>query len=561
MRILRTGAARAVTAALAVAVVATGCSSERGDDDSSKGKGKGDGTFVFGAAGDPSSLDPALSSDGETFRVTRQAFEALIEHKPGGTDLVGGLAEKWSSNEDATEWTFNLRKGVKFHDGEKLTAEVVCKNYDFWFNKTGSDQNSDIAYYWRAIMGGFAKNEDKDTPEANYAGCTAKDELTPVIKVKEATANLPGGFSLQALAIHSPKSVDAYAKQGATGEGEAIKRPAYSQKAGVVAGTGPFKISEWNKGNKEITLDRFDDYWGDKAGVEKLVFRTIDTEEGRRQALQAGDIHGYDLVAPADVETLSKGGFQTPVRDVFNIFYMGFTQDNKGAGPLKKKEVRQAIAHAIDRKNIVDTQLPEGGVVASQFMPDTVAGFSDKVTTYDYDVNKAKKLLAAAGEKSPTIEFCYPTEVTRPYMPAPADMYELMKTDLEKAGIKVKPRAMKWNPDYVKAVTTGECPMYLFGWTGDFNDGYNFIGTWFDSYDKQWGFKNDKVFDALQKASTEPDATKRTELYKAANEVVMDFIPGVPISSSPPGLAFAKNVNPPKVSPLTQENFGEITFK
>lgn len=555
MRTARSRAAKAITAALAVGLIATGCASERDKEDESGGKD----TFVFGAPGDPSSLDPALASDGETFRVTRQAFEALLEHEPGGSKLVGGLAESWESNDAGTVWTFNLRKGVKFHDGETFNAAAVCANYDHWFNWTGTYQSSAVSYYWQTIMGGFAKNEDKETPEANYKSCTAKDENTAVIEVKEPSANLPGGFSLQALAIHSPKALKEYEKQEATAKGDAITYPKYSQEAGTVAGTGPYKISKWNKGNKEVTLTRFDDYWGDKAKVKNLVIRTIDTEDGRRQALQAGDIDGYDLVAPADVKTLEGDGFQVPTRGVFNLFYLGMTQEKNPA--LKKKEVRQAIAHALDRENLVKTQLPEGGKVATQFMPDTVDGYSDKVKTYAHDPAKAKQLLADAGESGLQIEFCYPTEVTRPYMPAPQDLFELMKSDLEEAGIKVTPKPMKWAPDYLDATEAGSCALHMLGWTGDFNDGYNFIGTWFAGYDKQWGFKDQKLFDAVNAGSKVADPAERVAAYAKANEVIMDYLPGVPISSSPPAIAFGKNVNPPKVSPLTQENFAEVSFK
>lgn len=556
MRIIKSRAARAITAAVAVGLIATGCSSER-DTDGDKGGAKD--TFVFGGAGDPGSLDPALASDGETFRVTRQAFEALLAHEPGGSELVGGLAEKWSGNEAGTVWTFNLRKGVKFHDGEAFNAAAVCANYDHWFNWTGTYQSSAVSYYWQTIMGGFAKNEDKETPKANYKSCTAKDENTAVIEVNEASANLPGGFSLQALAIHSPKALKEYAKQEASAKGDAITYPKYSQEAGTVAGTGPYKIKKWNKGNKEVSLERFDDYWGAKAKVKNLVFRTIDTEDGRRQALQAGDIDGYDLVAPADVKTLEGDGFLVPTRDVFNIFYVGMSQEKNKA--LTKPEVRQALAHAIDRDNLVKTQLPEGGVVATQFMPDTVAGHSDAVQKYPFDTAKAKSLLKDAGESGLKIDFCYPTEVTRPYMPAPQDMFELMKADLEKAGVTVNAKPMKWAPDYLDATEAGSCSLHMLGWTGDFNDGYNFIGTWFAGYDKQWGFKDAGVFGAVKAASLETDETKRVELYKKANEAIMAYLPGVPISSSPPAIAFAKNVNPPKVSPLTQENFSEVSFK
>ncbi len=235
---------------------------------------------------------------------------------------------------------------------------------------------------------------------------------------------------------------------------------------------------------------------------------------------------------------------------------------SQSANPaLKKKEVRQAIAQSIDKENLVKTQLPEGGKVADQFMPDTIAGYSKNVTQYPYDPAKAKQLLKKAGAQNLTIEFCYPTEVTRPYMPAPQDLFELMKADLEKSGIKVVPKAMKWAPDYLDATEAGSCDLHMLGWTGDFNDGFNFIGTWFAEYDKQWGFKDKKVFDAVTAGSKLGKAEERVAAYEKANEAIMEYLPGVPISSSPPAIAFAKNVNPPNVSPLTQEVFAETSFK
>jgi peptide/nickel transport system substrate-binding protein len=554
MRTARPKVARILAAALAIGVFATGCAESERSDDPADAE-----TFVFGAPGDPSSLDPALASDGETFRVTRQAFEALLEHESGGTELVGGLAEDWRSNPAGTRWTFELRDGVTFHDGAELTAEVVCQNYDHWFNWSGGYQNPALSYYWQVVFGGFAENESGDTPPSNYAGCTAEDRLTAVIEVNEPSANLPGGFSLQALAIHSPNAIEEYQRQEATAEGEDITYPAYSQEAGAVAGTGPFRITEWDKGNGEVTLERFGDYWGEPAGVGELVFRTIPEEDARRQALQGGDIHGYDLVAPGDVSTLEDEGFQVPVRDVFNIFYLGFTQERNPA--LEDVRVRQAIAHALDRETLVNTQLPEGGQVATQFVPDTIDGYSEDVATYAHDPDRARQLLADAGQADLELEFCYPTEVTRPYMPAPADMYELMRQDLEDVGITIQPKPMKWNPTYVDTVENGGCDIRLLGWTGDFNDAYNFLGTWFADYSAEWGFRNQELFDLMNEASTEPDLQTRVGLYQEINEMVMDYLPGVPVSSSPPSIAFAPDVNPPNVSPLTQENFAEASFQ
>ena len=241
MHIARSKAAL-IAAAVALGLVATACSSDRDDDNGSDGDSSAaGGTFIFGAAGDPGSLDPSLESDGETFRISRQVLETLLDHESGGSELEGGLAETWDSNDAGTEWTFNLRDGVKFHDGEDLTAEVVCLNFERWYNWTGTFQSSALSYYWQAEFGGFAENENEDTPDANYLGCEATDELTAVISLEKPSAVYPGAFSLAAFAIHPPKSLEAYSGDQARGEGDSISKPADRQEPSQIAGAGPLQ--------------------------------------------------------------------------------------------------------------------------------------------------------------------------------------------------------------------------------------------------------------------------------------------------------------------------------
>jgi peptide/nickel transport system substrate-binding protein len=558
MHIARSKAAL-IAAAVAVGLLATACGSDRDNGDDSGGGDAATERFIFGTSQNPGSLDPSLESDGETFRISRQVLETLLDHESGTLELTGGLAETWDSNPEGTEWTFNLREGVKFHDGDELTADVVCANFERWYNWTGPLQTNALAYYWRAKFGGFADNEDPETPEANYAGCESDGALTAVIKINEPSANFPGAFSLAAFSIHSPTSLEAYAGDEASGEGANLSRPAYSDDPSKIAGTGPFQYKSWNQGASEVTLSRFDDYWGEKAGVDELVFRAMGDEGTRRQALISGEIHGYDLVAPGDISVLEAEGMQVPVREVYNLFYLAFTQEAHEA--LENLQVRQAIAHALDRQGLVDTQLPEGGVTADQFVPVTDDGHSDQVPAYDYDPEKAKSLLADAGYADLQLEFCYPTETSRPYMPSSDSLFEVLKADLQAAGISIVDKPMQWNPDYLDSTRNGDCPLYVLGWTGDFNDSYNFLGTWFAGYSAEWGFRNDEIFDALAVASKEPDPETRVAMYKDINVTIMEFLPGVPISSSPPSIAFAANVNPPKVSALTQENFSEVSFK
>ncbi|MEO3749489.1 ABC transporter substrate-binding protein [Streptomyces sp. B6B3] len=533
-----------------------GGTGDGGTDDG--GASRGDGTFVFGAANDPVALDPALASDGETFRVTGQVFETLLVHEPGGTELVGGLAESWDQNAAGTEWTFHLRDGVAFHDGDQLTGEAVCRNFDHWYTRSGGYQDPTVSYYWQSVFGGFAENESADAPEPNYVGCTAPDALTAVIEVARPSATLPGGFSVPSFGIHSPGALDTMESQQVASEDGSLTYPEYSQEPGVLVGTGPFHLTGWDRDGGEVTLERFAGYRGDPAGVRELVFRTIPDAAARLQALRAGDIDGYDQVPLGDVSTLEDAGFRLPTRDVFNILYLGFTQEENAA--LEDVRVREAIAHAVDREALVDTQLPEGGVAATQFVPDTVRGWSEEVETYARDPALARDLLAEAGQEELTVEFCYPTEVSRPYMPDPQGIYELLRANLEEVGITVEPNPMVWNPDYLDTVESGGCDLRLLGWTGDFNDAVNFLDAWFDGYSEEWGFRNEELFDLVEQAGAEGDVADRQALCEEINELVMEILPGVPLSSAPSTIAFAPDVAPPTVSPLGREDFSEIAF-
>ena len=195
--------------------------------------------------------------------------------------------------------------------------------------------------------------------------------------------------------------------------------------------------------------------------------------------------------------------------------------------------------------------------MAINFHPSSLEGYNEDVTKYNYDVAKAKSLLTEAGFASGlTLKFGYPTEVTRPYMPDPKGIFELMKTNLEAAGIKIEPVALKWTPDYLNKMTTGkDHDIHLLGWTGDYGDAYNFIGTFFDRQKDEWGYNNPDLFAQFKAADSEPDMAKRAELYKALNAKLLEFLPGVPIAHGPPSLVLAKNVTGVKASPLTDERY------
>ena len=564
----RTSRALAATAATLTAVTLSACASSDREPAAEGGGGEEEaqsgGTLVFGAAGDPAMFDPAFASDGETFRIARQIHEGLLTTEPGSAELAPSLATDWEVSEDGLEYTFNLQEGVKFHDGTDFNADAVCFNFDRWHNFDGLAQSPSASYYYQAVFGGFANSDDPGI----YESCEAVDENTAVIRVNQVTSKLPAALSLPAFSIQSPEALQQYDADNLSGSEDAITYTEYA--LNHPTGTGPFKFENWDRGNGEVTIVRNEDYWGEPALLDEIVFRTIPDGNTRRQELQAGTIDGYDFVSPADYETLEAEGAQVLVRDPFNILYLGFNHGNvegTNANPiLQDITVRQAIAHAIDREQIVQSLLPEGAEVAINFMPPAVEGWTEDVQTYDYDPERARQLLEEANAVGETLRFYYPTDVSRPYLPDPQAMFQVISEDLQEVGLEIEPTALQWNPDYLQAVQSGQADIHLLGWTGDYNDAYNFIGTFFaedknNQASAEFGaFSAPEIFDALAQADAEPDPANRIELYQEANQLISEFIPAVPISHSPPALVVAENVEGLQPSPLTAEDFSTVSI-
>src|SRR6202022_2708617 len=189
-------------------------------------------------------------------------------------------------------------------------------------------------------------------------------------------------------------------------------------------------------------------------------------------------------------------------RPAFNVGYVGF---NQAKPPLDNPKIRQAIAYALNRQALVTAKYPAGSEVAKEFMPPSLFGYAPDVTQYNYDVSKAKQLIAEPGVVNPTLEFWYPTNISRPYIPGPSANFQAFKADLEAVGFKVVPKSAPWKPSYVQSIDAGDAQIYLFGWTGDFGDPDDFVGVFFRSQQKAWGFNNPDIFKALDAARTETD--------------------------------------------------------
>ncbi|MDX6512338.1 MAG: peptide/nickel transport system substrate-binding protein [Gaiellaceae bacterium] len=513
-------------------------------------------TLIFAGASDPTYLDPALVSDGESFRVTAQIFESLVQLKPGSTVVQPGLAKTWKST-NGKDWVFHLRK-AKFHDGTAFNAKAVCYNFNRQYNFTGPFQDASATYYWQTVFLGFHHNGSPDLSPSLYKSCTTKGNYTATIHLaKRSSAFLPG-LVISSFAIQSPTALKKYgANSGELRNGTFYPTGSYA--FSHPTGTGPFQFESWKVG-ESVSIKRFNGYWGKKAKLARIIIRPIANNTARVQALQTGEIYGADLIQPQDVPTIqSNSNLKLLNRPSFNIAYVGIHQ---GPGSVMNDlKVRQAVAYGLDRAGVVGSFYSGRGQVALEFQPPTLFGWTNKVQKYPYNPTKAKALLNSSSCKVPCkVEFWYPTGVSRPYMPDPKRNFEAFSASLEKSGFSVTAKSAPWRPDYVKKVNEGSAgDLNMIGWTGDFGDPDNFLGTFFKTYNPSFGFHNAAIFNILSKAAGEPNFKKRVALYQQANIMIMKYLPAVPYAHSKPALGFLKRVGGYVASPVGTDPFGPVT--
>ncbi len=522
--------------AIAVAIVLVGCGS-------SGKKSSKSTSFVFASSADPVLLDPALVSDGESLRITNQIFQSLVGFKPGGSEVVPQLATSWKPSANALSWTFKLKTGVKFSDGTPFNAAAVCFNYDRWFNFPAALQNPAVSYYWNTVFVGFAHpaSGGAGPDKSLYKSCTAKGDSEVTLNLTRRSSSFISAIGLPNFGIASPTALKKYKADAGTVDSTGVFHPTGTFATRNPVGTGPYMLQSWEPAVK-LVLVANPKYSGPKPAISKVVYRSIADNAARLQALQSGEVQGIDYVAPQDYSTVTKDSkLQLLKRPVSSIGYIGL---NQAKPPMDKLLVRQAMAHAIDKAAVIKAIYGQTGEVANQFLPPSLFGYAKSgVTDYAYDPAKSKALLKQAGLTLPvTIDFWYPTDVSRSYMPDPQRIFQAFQSTLNNSGFKVVPHSAPWRPDYLGGTQSGKYQVYMLGWIADYYDPQDFLNVHFGSKTPLFGFDNPKLFAMLAKADAEPNPALRTADYQQASIAVMKFLPMVPYAWGSSALALNKNV-------------------
>ena len=536
-----------VVMALTLAVVLANCGGAPKEDAATGSAGSAGSpapadALVFGSVGQPVNLTPGDITDGNSIYVQQQIYNYLVGNVPGGTDLAPELATEWTPSEDGLTWTFKLREGVTFHDGTPFNAEAVVFNVNRWWDpefEFGYRDSGSLYEIWTDLFGGFKGDE-----ASTLVDVRAVDDSTVEFEIAEPFAAFPAAISSGYFGIASPTAIQLGNK--------------YGTPSGAAVGTGPFVFDSWVSGDR-VTLSKFEDYWEEGTPkVDKLVFSFVEDPAARLAQLRAGTVDfTIDLTPDQLAEIESDSNLEAVYRPSFNVGYLAL---NPSYEPLATKEVRQAIAQAINKPEIVKAFWGELGETDGSFIPPSLEDYRGDVGDYEYSVEAAKSAIAEAGYPNGFDLDMWYMPVSRPYFPNPKPIAEAFAAELSQIGIRVNLQTKDWGAYLADRNVAPGFQSFMLGWTGDYGDPDNFFFAHFGPGATQdlGNYKNEELFNLLTQARVNSEKAEREKLYKQVDEIAFEEALRIPIVHSQPLLAKRTNVDGWEPSPFSSEPFGAV---
>lgn len=505
--------------------------------------------FVYCSEGSPSTFNPQTATDGPSFNASsRTVYNRLVEFKIGTTELEPSLAESWKVSKDGKSYTFNLRKGVKFHAtaGFKPTRDFNADDVIFSFEVQKDPKhplgpgNASYEYFNSMEMGTLIKQIKR------------LDDHRVEFVLTRAEAPFLANLAMDFASILSKEYAESLKAAG---------KPLTAMGTEPV-GTGPFMFKSYQKD----TLIRFtsnETYFRGKPKIEQLVFAITPDASVRFQKLKTGECHFIAEPSPQDIDAISKNkSLKLMEQEGLNVGYVAFNTEKK---PFNDVRVRQAILHALNRDSYIDAIYLGRAKVAKNPIPPSLWSYNNEIKPISQDLDKAKKLLAEAGFKDGFETELWTLPVSRPYNPSGKKMGEMMQADLAKIGIKVKLVSYDW-PTYLEKARIGEHQLMQIGWTGDNGDPDNFMNVLLGcaavqagSNYSRWCYK--PFDDLITKAKQVPDQKKRAELYKKAQTIFKDQAPWVPLAHAKVYRAMAQGVKGYRIHPFGSDVFTDVDLE
>lgn len=484
-------------------------------------------TLVYALNTDVQSLDPQIQNDTTSEQVVKMLYNTLLKFEDDGT-VVGDLAESWSVSEDKLTWTFNLKQGVKFHNGKELTSADVKATFDRALNaEAGGLRTTEIIKMFTAVE--------------------APDPYTVTITTDGPYGPMESLMCNMSLGIMDADYIEQYGLDlGTSAEGE--------------NGTGPFKVVSWER-DQEIVVERFDDYFGTPAKLQTVVYTIIPEAASRVIALETGEVDVIDKPTDEDLARLEADteNFTVLRKPTISqrLFRFGCNDPI-----ISNTKVRQAIVYAIDRQAIIDALFTGSAYPSTAPLAPVTFGYSD-LGEIEQDLELAKSLLAEAGYPD---GFDTKIVTTERYQNG-IELAEIISQQLAEIGINAKIEVWEWSALSASwnGITADEFdqPIFIMGAGPSMRDadgGLRGLYTTSETglNDRNYGFYSNAEVDALiEQGMQETDQQKRVEIYKEAMEILYREDPVAFWLFDMYGLAITSS----KVEGVTLSPISTITFE
>ena len=514
-RISRLSLVAGALLALALAVAACGSTAS---DKASPGTPKPGGTYNFPLGLEPPSIEPLNAQESEGMQVAHQIFQGLARYEPqadGSLLAVPDIAESWSSNDDATVWTFRLKHGVTFQ--RPVGREVTARGFvDAWNYVTDPANQSYMVYVLAPIKGSDAAGYAK----GGLRGVKALDRYTLQVTLKYPFAELPQILGMPVAAVWPL----AYMKK--------IGHQAFQSRP---IGTGPYMVAKWAHG-KYIDLVRNPDYWDvARAGyVDSIHLPIIPPPEEQWREFQKGSIDmmwvratGVPQVDTVENDPNVKSGTWTATKwPMLCVAYIGLNQRSPRLGGAANLPLRQALNYSVDQKALIDGALEGVPAEPKGFVPDGIPGADLSALAYPFDQGRAEKLMTQSGGDA-SLDYWYRTE------PGYARIARVLQAGWAKVGIRVTLNDFEWGT-LVSKLTQGEDDeLFITGWLADYPSIDDFLYPLFHSGSSGTGsctsYNNPEFDRLLEQARATTDAGRRLRLYAQAERLVLSDAPVIPL--------------------------------
>jgi len=494
------------------------------------------GQLVWASIGDVSFFNPILVEDTASERMMYRIFNGLFQLNDK-LELVPVLAEKFSYSDDGTEWTFELRDDVYWHDGEKFTAEDV----EFTF----------LAMLHPAYKGVRAENYRPLRGAAEYLDARrelskklADGEITDEEYMEQAVALFEEWRAKGAIEVVDDYKIkfhldEPYApfksyismriipEHLLTLETAGDKEDPFHTDRPI--GTGPFKFVEWVR-DDHVTLERNEDYFDEGPYIEKIVYKIIPDQNTIAMAMETGEVDLANL-KPEDFDRLKNMDHLRPYEyPALSYTYMAYNLKN----PLfQDKRVRHAIAHAVDRQAVVDEVLMGHGTVCHSHGSPVLWDYNPDVRKFEYDPDKARELLAEAGwedtdgdgvldKNGEKFGFTIQTNQGNKVREQSAVVIQQQLADV---GIDVEVKLVEWNTFVQEVLLPKNFEVVIVGWALDEDpDAYEIWHTNGGPFNFV-SFSNERIDEIYELGRVTLDQEKRKALYQEAQGILAEEQP------------------------------------